>query len=188
LESPGVKLRVILKWILKELCVRIWTELIWLRVNDKLWVVHKKSLMNCFDKMSGIFWLAEKLAACQELLSHGVSQLESELYKAVAINSNICKQKLFLIQLKLKFPKHLSCYVEGTAQCFISHVTFWANISFSNPQRDCTLRKTKTVWKVWLCSMKSYIQTMKTSSWPNAPNLYVPYVKTALSSSFLWML
>jgi hypothetical protein len=34
LESLGVKLRIILKHILEELCVRIWTELIWLRVSD----------------------------------------------------------------------------------------------------------------------------------------------------------
>ena len=42
----------------------------------------------------------------------------------MAINCNICKQKVFLIQLKLKFLKHLSYFVERTAQCLISHVTF----------------------------------------------------------------
>ena len=33
LEGLGVEWRIILKWILKELCVRIWTELIWLTVT-----------------------------------------------------------------------------------------------------------------------------------------------------------
>jgi len=33
LEGLDVEWRIILKWILKELCVRIWTELILLKVT-----------------------------------------------------------------------------------------------------------------------------------------------------------
>jgi len=49
-----------------------WTDIA--KSNDKWWTVHKKYLMNSgFDKMKGTSWLVEKLAACQEWLSHGVS-------------------------------------------------------------------------------------------------------------------
>jgi hypothetical protein len=33
LKGLGIEWRIILKWILKELCVRIWAELLWLRVT-----------------------------------------------------------------------------------------------------------------------------------------------------------
>jgi len=135
-----------------------WTDIA--KGNDMWWAVDRKCLMNSgFERMRGMPWLAEKLAACQEWLSHGVSQSESELYEAVAINCDICKHKVFITQLKLKSAKHLSCYVEGTAQCLISHVTFWANLSFSDPQTGSSLRKTKTARKVRSCSMNSCIQT-----------------------------
>jgi len=47
-------------------------------------------------------------------LPHGVSELEYELYKAVAKYCNI-REKKFLMQLKLQFLKRLSCYIEGRA-------------------------------------------------------------------------
>ena len=159
LGRPGRRMEDNIKMDLKGIvCEDMdWTDMA--HGNDKWWAVDKKSLVNSgLDKMSGTSWPAEKLAACQKWLSHGVSQPESELYKSVVVNCNICKQKLFLIQLKLKFPQHLSRYVEGTAQCLISHVTFWAKFSFSDPQTGSTLRKTKTVRKVRSCSMNSYIQ------------------------------
>ena len=49
-----------------------WTDIA--KGNGKWWTVDKECLMDSgFDKMKGTSWLAEKLAACQEWLSHGVS-------------------------------------------------------------------------------------------------------------------
>ena len=73
-----------------------WTDMA--KCNDEWWAIDKKFLTNSgFERMRETSGLAEKLAACQEWLSHGAGQSESELYKTVAISCNICKQKVFLM-------------------------------------------------------------------------------------------
>ena len=63
-----------IKMDLKEiLCEDMdWTDIA--KGNVNWWAVDRKCLMNSgFEVMRGMCWLAEKIAACQKWLSHGVS-------------------------------------------------------------------------------------------------------------------